>query len=343
MALDAATSRAAREAIRKPWVGVELRHLAALAALAREGSFRGAADSLGYVQSAVSQQLAQLERVVQCRLVERERGSTRVVLTAAGELLLGHAERLLADLGAAHADLEDLAEGTAGRLRVGAASSLGGSVLARVLPGVLRKAPKLRVEVTEGPTHELAAQIAAGTLDAAFAELPLPDGPFVGADLCSYGYLLIAPPDAPSARAGRPPTVTELSALPLLWHPLMESLEPCLRSVGVEPRYALRCESLLALRRLVAAGTGCAIVPALAWDRADDEETVAVPLDTLLLPRSVWGFRHSERVDGSAAELLIDHAARVYSVLGKNFLWANQPVAMAKPAVALPQAAVVSG
>lgn len=303
-----------REGSRNPWLGVELRHLAALSAVAREGSFRGAADSLGYVQSAVSQQLAQLERVVGRRLVERERGSARVVMTPAGELMLLHAERLLAGLGAAHADLEELAEGGAGRLRVGVCRSLGGGILARVLPGLLRSTPKLRIEVTEAAAGNLAAEVAEGSLDAAFAEVPIPDGPFVGTKLCNYRYVVVAHPDSGAARAERPLDVSDLNGLSFIGHPLMDRVEPLLQAAGVKLRYELSCESLLALPALVAAGSGCAIVPSLLWDR-EFEQTVTVPLHDLLPERTACVFRHSEREDSTAADLLIAHAVEVYSPL----------------------------
>src|SRR3954467_96461 len=80
------------------WLGVELRHLAALQAVAREGSFGGAAVALGDSQSAVSQQIAALERIVGERLVERPGGPRPVSLTDAGKLLLGHAEGIVARL-----------------------------------------------------------------------------------------------------------------------------------------------------------------------------------------------------------------------------------------------------
>src|SRR5215210_5465580 len=107
------------------WLGVELRHLAALQAIAAEGTFGRAAQRLGYTQSAVSQQIATLERLVGQRLVERPGGPRPVSLTEAGRLLLRHAAAIVARLEAARADLEALGAGAAGSLRVGTYQSVG--------------------------------------------------------------------------------------------------------------------------------------------------------------------------------------------------------------------------
>src|SRR5919197_926282 len=107
------------------WLGVELRHFLALEAVARSGSFGKAATALGYTQSAVSQQIATLERLVGQRLVERPGGPKPVSLTEAGRLLLTHADAIAARLAAAQADLTALAEGESGALRVGVFQSVG--------------------------------------------------------------------------------------------------------------------------------------------------------------------------------------------------------------------------
>src|SRR5215207_1452078 len=93
------------------WLGVELRHLAALEAVAKAGSFGRAAVALGYTQSAVSQQIQTLERLVGERLLERPGGPRAVSLTEAGRLLLRHAEAVVARLQAAQADMSALAQG----------------------------------------------------------------------------------------------------------------------------------------------------------------------------------------------------------------------------------------
>ena len=116
--------------------GVEIRHLTALATVAEEGSFRRAASRLGYVQSAISEQIAALERIVGQQLVVRSRGAGAVELTDAGELLLAHANAILARVKAAEADLGALADGSAGSLRLGIYQSVGARVVPRLLPAI---------------------------------------------------------------------------------------------------------------------------------------------------------------------------------------------------------------
>src|SRR5947207_14505774 len=131
------------------WLGIELRHFLALEAVAREGSFGKAAAALGYTQSAVSQQIATLERIVGHRLIERPGGPKPVSLTEAGRLLLKHSEAIAARVAAAQADLTALAEGQAGTLRVGVFQSVGQRILPEVMRRFLDSWPKVDVSLTE--------------------------------------------------------------------------------------------------------------------------------------------------------------------------------------------------
>src|SRR4051812_5128489 len=117
------------------WYGVELRHLAALDAVAQEGTFGRAAERLGYTQSAISQQIAALERIVGERLIERPGGPRRVSLPGAGTLLLRHAEAIVHRLEAARADMLALRAGETGPLRIAMYQSVG----ARIIPAVMRR------------------------------------------------------------------------------------------------------------------------------------------------------------------------------------------------------------
>src|SRR5919202_1902856 len=96
------------------WRAVEFRHLMALRAVSQERSFHRAAARLGYTQSAISQQIAGLERIVGDRLIDRPGGRTPVALTDAGELLLKHADAIAARLAAAEADLASVRDGGRG-------------------------------------------------------------------------------------------------------------------------------------------------------------------------------------------------------------------------------------
>src|SRR5919202_5457550 len=156
------------------WLGVELRHFLALEAVARTGSFGKAARTLGYTQSAISQQIATLERLVGQRLVERPGGPRPVTLTEAGRLLLRHAESIMARLQAAQADLAALSSGAAGTLRVGVFQSVG----AKLLPTVMRRFREswhdVEIELRESHSDvELAAAVERGELDVSFLQLPI--------------------------------------------------------------------------------------------------------------------------------------------------------------------------
>jgi DNA-binding transcriptional LysR family regulator len=160
--------------VRDRWTGLELRYLITLAAVGREASFSRAAEALGYTQSAVSQQISRLEHITGARLVERPGGPRPVSLTAAGRLLAGHAEAIGARLASAAADLDALAGGTAGVLRVGCYQSVG----ARLLPPVMRDFtaawPQVDVQLSETQDDgDLLADLEGGRLDLTFVVFPL--------------------------------------------------------------------------------------------------------------------------------------------------------------------------
>ena len=187
------------------WLRIELRHLAALRAVAEEGAFGAAATKLGYTQSAVSQQIATLERAVGERLIDRPGGPRRVSLTEAGEVLLGHAERVVAGMEAAWADLQALAAGDAGTLRVGTYQSVG----ARILPELMRRfvalRPGVEVHLTESTSdQELLDLVERGEADLSFTVLPLADGPFEAVELMRDPYVVIVGADSDLADARRP-------------------------------------------------------------------------------------------------------------------------------------------
>src|SRR5919202_3355959 len=179
------------------WLGVELRHFLALEAVARTGAFGKAARALGYTQSAVSQQIAMLERLVGQKLVERPGGPKPVSLTEAGQLLLTHAEAIAARVAAAQADLTALGDGEAGTLRVGVFQSVGQRILPELMRRFLESWPQVKVTLTESANDEsLLALVERGDLDLTFSDLPLTDGPFDSVELMRDPYVLVVAADS---------------------------------------------------------------------------------------------------------------------------------------------------
>ena len=296
------------------WLGVELRHLAALRAIAEAGSFGRAASRLGYTQSAVSQQIATLERAVGARLIDRPGGSRPVSLTEAGTLLLRHADAIVARLDAARADLEALAAGTAGSLRVGAYQSVG----ARVLPTLMRRFaerwPDVAVRLTESADDDvLLAGVERGDLDVAFAVLPLPDGPFEWVELMRDRYVLLVAAESSAAARTTPVTLRELAGVPLIGFRQCRTVvqvENVFRARGLDPKVVFRSDDNGTVQGLVAAGVGSALVPQLTVAE-NDPRTIALEVDPKLPPRVIALAWHRDRYRTPASRAFVDEGLAV--------------------------------
>ena len=133
------------------WLGVEVRHLAALEAVITARSFAEAARRLGYTQSAISLQIAALERIAGTRLLDRPGGRRPVVPTPAGERVLRHARRVLDQIHATEADLTDLATGDAGMVTLGTFQSASRGLLPDALRRLRSTHPAIEVRLDETP------------------------------------------------------------------------------------------------------------------------------------------------------------------------------------------------
>jgi len=293
------------------WLGIDLRHLAALEAVARTRSFGRAARELGYTQSAVSQQIAQLERIVGQRLFHRPGGPRRVEPTEAGLLLLGHADAIVARLDAARADMAALAEGEAGTLRVGIYQSVG----ARLLPAVVRRFraqwPLVGIRVREeSAAADLLRLLEHGELDLTFADLPLREGPFEWAELLQDPYVLLVSAHSELAKLDAAPSLREVAKLPLIGRRTTDEPERFLAGRVPELNVVFRTDDNGTLGALVAEDLGAAIEPQLVVDPRD-RGVKMLPFGSRIPPRTLVLAWHRDRYRSQAAEAFVELAREV--------------------------------
>ena len=270
------------------WRPLEVRHLVAFEAVARTGSFRAAARELGYSQSALSEQIATLERIVGHRLVERPRGARAVHVNAAGELVLSSLEAIANRLTVLDADLRSL-ESDRTTLRVGIYQTASARLLPLALPQLRRDHPSLDVSLEEAADDgELLRRLAGGDLDLTFAARPVVGAHFVVRDLLADPYLALVPSGSPLARYDELP-LDRLVDEPLIDH---RSARPSYQVTSRLPRalrtrkVVFRTDDTSTVHALVAAGVGIAILPRLAID-PHAPGVRSVPLVPPLPPREI--------------------------------------------------------
>jgi DNA-binding transcriptional LysR family regulator len=296
------------------WLGLDLRHLVALKAIADEGSFGKAAEKLGYTQSAISQQIAALERIVGIRLIERPGGPRPISLTEAGRILLRHAEAIQARLLAAKADMNALEAGDAGRLRVGTFQSVGAKIIPRLLRRFSESHPQVEVVLRESQDEsELLEMIERGDLDLTFWTLPAAPGPYETVELLADPYVLVVPSDSPLAALKRAPTLKEIVLHPIIGFnhcSAMDHVEAQLASTGRPPNIVFRSDNNGTVQGLVGAGVGLSVSPRLTVDE-DDPSVTVIDLHARIPPRVIGLVWHADRHRSAAAEAFTESAIAV--------------------------------
>jgi len=142
---------------------LDLRRLEMLLEVARTGSFAGAAESLSFTPSAVSQQMCALERAAGMTLFERSARGVR--LTPAARTLRDHAQDMVTRLADAYAELDAMSEHNDTRLRFGSFSSATGSFAADAFCIFAARYPDSKLSFSDGEPYETLAQLARNELD----------------------------------------------------------------------------------------------------------------------------------------------------------------------------------
>jgi DNA-binding transcriptional LysR family regulator len=296
------------------WAAIELRHLLALRAVARHESFSRAAEELGYTQSAISQQIATLERIVGQPLFQRPGGPRRVALSEAGELLLGHASAVIDRLQASRADLAAFAEGAKGTLRIGTYQSVGARILPAILAEFAARWPRVGIEFRDSADDvDLLGLLESGELDFAFVmDTPEVSGSFKTTELLQDPYVLLLPVGSPLARR-QPVRLRDLDGLRFVAYHAMtcqRHVEASLRRSEAEPNVVLRSSDNATVQQLVATGLGAAIVPLLAVDERDPNVLIR-ETQPRIPPRTIVLANHPDRYVSPAAEAFLETAKQV--------------------------------
>ncbi|MEU4830795.1 LysR substrate-binding domain-containing protein [Streptosporangium sp. NPDC023615] len=246
---------------------LDVRRLRLLRELALRGTIAAVAQALSFSPSAVSQQLAVLEREAGVPLLERT--GRRVCLTPAGRNLARHAEVILQHLEQAAGELVDARHGLAGPLRIGTFPTAARAILPSALTVLAREHPGLEPMVSEIDPAGVADALRAGDLDLALIHdydfVPQPVEPGLATHpLCVEPvYLASASPTAaPDGRA-----IADCADLPWIaaipgtaCHTM--TVRAC-QAAGFTPRVRHHVDEFATVLALVAAGQGVALVPRL--------------------------------------------------------------------------------
>ena len=295
---------------------LELRHLLALDTVAVEGTFGRAAERLGYTQSAVSQQIAALERAIGGAVFDRPGGPKPVRITPLGKLVLTHARDLL-DRAQATADAIERFKAGEGRIDIGTFQSVSNVLLPEIVMQLRVEHPAVDLRVFEEETA--VDRLLAGELDLTYWVGPI-DGPIESAKLLDDPYVLVSRrgdfPDGPVH-------CEQLDGVQLVSFPRllcdMGRVEDAFSSLGVNPVVVFRTADNGAVMSMVRAGMGAAVMPLLAVDiHPDDNVLCTHELLPPIAPREVCVMWQAGRTLSPLARRVIDISRSVAEAVAER-------------------------
>lgn len=289
---------------------VELRGLRALVAVADVGSFRAAAGSLGITQSAVSHQIATLERALQASIFVRPGGRAAVTLTPAGEIAYRRARRVLGEVASLAADVALSELGETQTLRIGVFQTATTELLPSALRTLREERPDIEVVLSEVVDNfSTFTALARGDLDLAFLVNPAPDERVRAIPLLDDPWVILTRRDSDLASAEAPSFELLDGADVVAWTrrwPSQVELEAAWRRRAIAPRVVYRTDDNLALQRLVASGFGHACVDRLSASGAVEPSLTWLEPREILVPRQIALCHPRNRAVGTPALTLMD-------------------------------------
>lgn len=302
---------------------LDVKRLNILREVANHASFSAAADTLYLSQSAVSQQIATLEREVGMRLLDRTREGPK--LTDAGRVLVTHAEAAISRLEEAERDLAAISGLEAGELRLASFPSASENVLTEAVSIFNGRHPAVGLKVADAEPEESLPRLRAGEIDLAltfdYPSMPrVEDRDLERTLVLTESMHLALPADHPLAGRAAVPlaeladTVWLCGSLPSTCGEVVRS---ACRAAGFEPRVGFETDDYHVMQGFIAAGLGVTLLPDLALPTLRSDLVVR-PTDPPAPQRRVWATTRLEGSRSPATDEMLSILVEVGTRLSAN-------------------------
>lgn len=270
---------------------MEIRQLEALIGIADHGSFSGAAEVLGTVQSNISNRIAHLEGELGTELVNRSTG----LLTESGDIVVDRARRILNELRGIASDVSELNAEIHGQVALGMIGSAGRWIVPLLLEALKAAYPHVSLHIVEGTNSVIEPQLVKGQLDLAVLAWPIYAAELSGVDLFSEDLVLIVDKKHELAQLSEPLSFATLAQydllLPFRGTPIRREIDEASRLDGVELKPLIELDGLRTIASLTFDGYGPSILPATMLSQHLRDKFVARPIDKITRRRVLLATR----------------------------------------------------